>query len=55
MYLMSRVGCYTHTEIGEVFGVGYTAITGIVKKVEEKLESDKQQKRLADKIFYTII
>ena len=55
IYLMSQVGSYTHTEIGEVFGVSYTAITGIIKRVEEKLEKDKRQKRLANKILQEII
>jgi REP element-mobilizing transposase RayT len=55
IFLMSRIGAYTHKEIGEVFGVGYTAITGIIKRVEEKQENDKRQKRLAEKILQTII
>ncbi|MBN2108566.1 MAG: transposase [Deltaproteobacteria bacterium] len=55
IYLMSQFGSYTHTEIGEVYGVGYTAITGIIKRVEERLEKDKRQKRLAGKILQQII
>jgi hypothetical protein len=52
---MSRVGVYTHKEIGEVFGVGYTAVTGIVKRVEERLRNNKRQKRLAENIFQAIM
>lgn len=55
IYLLSRFGAYTHKEIGEEFGVGYTAVTGIIKRVEEKLEQDKRQKRLADKILQAIM
>ncbi len=55
IYLMSRVGAYTHKEIGEVYGVGYTAVTGIIKRVEEKMQKDKGQKRLLDKVLQMVI
>ena len=55
IYLMSRVGAYTHKEIGEVFGVGYTAVTGIIKRVEGHLMKDSRQKRIVDKALSEII
>jgi REP element-mobilizing transposase RayT len=52
IYIMSRMGAYTNREIGEHFGVGYTAITGTVKRVEEKyLKGNKRLQRLIDKII----
>jgi putative transposase len=52
IYLMSRMGAYTHREIGELFGVGYTAITGTVKRAEEKyLGTSKRLQRVIEKIL----
>jgi REP element-mobilizing transposase RayT len=52
IYIMSRMGAYTNREIGELFGVGYTAITGTVKRVEVKhLEGNKRLQRLIQKII----
>jgi hypothetical protein len=46
------MGVYTNREIGELFGVGYTAITGTVKRVEDKhLEGNKRLQRLIEKII----
>jgi len=49
IYIMSRMGAYTNREIGELFGVGYTAITGTVKRAEKHLEKSKRLQRLIDK------
>jgi len=52
IYILSRMGAYTNREIGELFGVGYTAITGTVKRVEKRLlEGNKRLQRLIDKII----
>ena len=55
IYLMSRFGSYTHKEIGEVFGVGYTAVTGIIRRVEGRLSGDKRAKQQAEKILAELI
>ena len=51
IYIMSRMGAYTNREIGELFGVGYTAITGTVKRAEKHLEGNKRLQKLIDKIL----
>lgn len=51
IYIMNRMGVYTNREIGEVFGVGYTAITGTVNRAEKHLEGSKRLQRLVNKIL----
>jgi len=51
IYIMSRMGAYTNREIGEVFGVGYTAITGTVKRAEQHLEKNALLQRSVNKII----
>jgi len=51
IYIMSRMGAYTNREIGQVFGVGYTAITGTVKRAEQHLEKNAPLQRLIEKII----
>jgi len=51
IYIMSRMGAYTNREIGEVFGVGYTAITGTVKRAEQHFAMNTQSQRLIEKII----
>ena len=50
IYIMSRMGAYTNREIGEVFGFGYTAITGTVKRTEQHLARNTQLQRLIEQI-----
>ncbi|MEI6127236.1 MAG: transposase [Pseudomonadota bacterium] len=53
MYALSRMSIYTNKEIGEIFGVGYTAVTEAIKRAEQHLEKNKriakQVKRIIDK------
>jgi hypothetical protein len=44
------MGAYTNREIGEVFGFGYTAITGTVKRAEQHLARNTQLQRLIEQI-----
>ena len=44
-------GAYTNKEIGEVFGVGYTAVTGTILVVEKQLRKNKDLKRLVEEII----
>ena len=55
IYIMSRAGAYTHKEIGEVFSVGYTAVTGIIKRVELYLLKNKRQMLLIEKLLHELI
>ena len=55
IYIMSRVGAYTHKEIGEVFNVGYTAITGSIKRAEACLLNKTRQKNQVSAIINDLI
>jgi len=54
IYVLYQLGVYLNKEIGEVFGVGYTAIPGAVKRGQEYLRSDGQLERVANKIISDI-
>jgi DNA-binding MarR family transcriptional regulator len=47
MYALNRMNICTNKEIGDVFGVGYTAVTEAVKRAEGYLEKNK---RIANKV-----
>ncbi len=51
IYILSQLGVYRNGEIGEVFGVGYTAVTGAVKRALTYLNSDRQLERTAKRII----
>jgi REP element-mobilizing transposase RayT len=42
IYALNRMSIYTNKEIGEVFGVGYTAVTESIKRAERYLEKNKR-------------
>jgi len=42
IYILYQLGVYRNEEIGRVFGVGYTAITGAVKRGQARIRSDRQ-------------
>jgi hypothetical protein len=46
----SRLGLFTHQEIGKVFGVGYSTITGALKHAGGHINSDKNIKKKAEGI-----
>ncbi len=52
--ILYQLGVYLNKEIGEVFGVGYTAVPGAVKRCQEYLRSDGQLERLINKIIADI-
>jgi hypothetical protein len=54
MYVLSHLGVYLNKEIGKVFGVGYTAVPGAVKRGQEYLGSDGQLERVVKKIIADI-
>jgi chromosomal replication initiation ATPase DnaA len=54
IYILSRLGVYTNKEIGGVFGVRYTAITGTIKRAEQYLKQDKQMNKIAQEIINNI-
>jgi len=47
IYILYQLGVYRNEEIGEVFGVGYTAVTGAVKRAFAYLNTDRQLERIA--------
>ncbi len=54
IYVLYQLGVYLNKEIGKVFGVGYTAVPGAVKRGQEYLRSDGQLERLVKKIIADI-
>ncbi len=42
IYILYQLGEYRNEEIGKVFGVGYTAVTGAVKRGQKYLDSDRR-------------
>ena len=49
LYLLWQRGGYTNVEIGEVFGVTYTAVSHSVKKVKAQLKTDRMFKQKYEK------
>jgi putative transposase len=45
VFFLWEKGAHTNAEIGEAFGVGYTAVSHIVKKVKSKLKADREYKK----------
>jgi hypothetical protein len=45
---------YLNKEIGKVFGIGYTAVPGAVKRGQVYLRSDKQLEKVVDEIIADI-
>jgi hypothetical protein len=56
LYIPHRKASFYHlnAEIGEVFGVGYTAVPGAVKRGQEYLGADRQLERVVKKIIADI-
>ncbi len=50
IFVLWRQGIYTNREIGETFGIGYTAVTGAARRGEEYLLADERLKRKVEKI-----
>jgi REP element-mobilizing transposase RayT len=51
IYILYQLGVYRNEEIGKVFSVGYTAVTGAVKRALVYLNKDQRLKKLAKKII----
>ncbi len=54
IYILYKLGVYLNKEIGEVFGVGYTAVPGAVKRGQEYLCSGGQLEKAVKKIIADI-
>ena len=50
IYILYRLGVYRNEEIGEVFGVGYTAVSEAAKRGREYLRLDKQLEKTVNEI-----
>ena len=42
IYILANLGAFTHKEIGSKFGVGYTSVTGALKRAENYMEAEEQ-------------
>ena len=51
IYILYQLGVYLNAEIGRVFGVGYTAIPGAVRRGKEFMNSDGKLKEKVNKII----
>ena len=54
VYILYQLGVYQNEEIGKAFGVGYTAVTGAVKRGYEYLQGDQQLERTVERIISDI-
>jgi hypothetical protein len=54
MYVLYQLGVYLNKETDKVFGVGYTAVPGAVKRGHEYWRSDGQLERVISKIIADI-
>lgn len=54
IYILYRRGVYGNEKIGEVFGVGYTAVSEAAKRGREYLRLDKQLEKTVNKISIDI-
>jgi putative transposase len=54
IYVLYQLGVYLNKEIGEVFGVGYTAVPGAIKRGQKYLRSGGPLQRVVDKIIANI-
>jgi len=51
IYILYQLGVYRNDEIGKVFGVGYTAVPGAVKRALVYLNKDQRLKRITKKLI----
>jgi hypothetical protein len=54
IYVLYHLGVYLNREIGKVFGVGYTAVSGAAKRGQGYLRSDGHLERVIKKIIAVI-
>jgi putative transposase len=54
IFALYQLGVYLNREVGGVFGVGYTAIPGAVKRGQDYLRSNRQLERVINKIIADI-
>ncbi|MDI6789909.1 MAG: hypothetical protein QME44_04365 [Thermodesulfobacteriota bacterium] len=50
IYILYQLGQYRNEEIGRVFGVGYTAVTGAVRRGQEYLDLDRRPAKTVKEI-----
>ncbi len=54
IYIISHLGLFTHQEIGNEFGVGYTSITGALKRARGYIDSNRNIKKKVEGILSDI-
>ncbi|OEU81272.1 MAG: hypothetical protein BA872_10225 [Desulfobacterales bacterium C00003060] len=42
IYMLCHMGIFTHQAIGKHFGVGYTSISGALKRAQALIQSDQE-------------
>jgi REP element-mobilizing transposase RayT len=51
VYFIRREGVFTNQEIGEIFGVSYSAISHIARRVKERLQYDREMKTKYETLY----
>ncbi len=51
IYILCHLGIFAHQDIGRVFGVGYTSISGASKRAQVYLDSNKKMKKKVESIL----
>jgi len=51
IYILCHLGLYNHQEIGRVFGVGYTSVSGALKRSERILSEDRKTKKRVEEML----
>lgn len=54
IYILCHLGLFTHREIGQVFNVGYTSITGALGRARTYIQTDKSMKKRVEGILNDI-
>ena len=54
IYILCSLGVFTHQEIGRTFGVGYTTITGALKRARDYMHSEEKVRNKVEKILNDI-
>ena len=54
IYILCHLGIYSHQEIGRIFGVGYTSITGALTRARSYMDTEEKVRKKVSKILNDI-
>ncbi len=54
IYILCNLGVFTHHEIGRTFGVGYTSVSGALKRARRYMDSENKIRKKVDRILNDI-